>query len=143
MEVIKPEVFSWEKESQVYLNLTRGVWSIKQKSGSKWVVVAYAKNLTIKDVTCVVRESRRQAIIKAFTERGKREKEVHAWFLCKLSKELPSKQGKRITYSPYNRPDFYEVESGKTWEKSSKVSCFALPKVDGRYRETCFDNGGF
>ena len=101
---------------RVYRNLNRGtterpVYSVQQytakgrKDGRKrWIVVAYATRITLRDVTFKVDEAKRQRVI----EEGR--KNVHAYAIGAVTWGLVphwlNQSGRKVSYNPYKGSSF-------------------------------------
>jgi len=91
------------KPVQVYWNLNKKTWSIRQ--GGK--VVAYREALTLKDVTYHVQSAGKARVIR------EKQKNVHAYAKGMLFNDvvvLPSSIAKSITYNPYRDETFMQFE---------------------------------
>lgn len=88
----------------IHLNLHRNDYAITALEGPyKGKVVAYAKCVSLQDVTFKVRENVRNRV------REKGVKEVHAWVLGRLSDNLHgSEQMREAYYNPYQVDTFVD-----------------------------------
>ena len=86
----------------VYKNLVKGCWSIAETNASngRGKLIGHADRVALGDVVMVVRESRRQHVIKAKC------REVHAWCVGTLLDASSFGFGVEVTYNPYRCGSF-------------------------------------
>lgn len=90
--------------SQVYFNLNKKVWSVKQKNAEgKWRVIGHFDSILAKPLKWKVQEGGRKRVIRD------KQKNVHAWIECELVTTNTNKHyhGKEISYNPYYAGYFY------------------------------------
>lgn len=89
----------------VYYNLHKKCWSIKHKNK----VIGYADTVLLKDCSFQVSETGRKRVLR------ERKKNVHAGVTGTLvaSDVVRRKYKTCVTYNPYKRGSFYEVDSKK------------------------------
>lgn len=101
------------REVQVYKNLRRGDWSVRAAGK----VIAHVPEIALSDVRFVVRESRRQAVIRDRT------REVHAWAIGTVTESPVWETCVAITYNPYRCGTFTRRDNGAAITQA-KFVCF-------------------
>ena len=100
----------------VYRNLRTGGWSIKtaETHGDipKGKVIAHADECAITDAVFEVNASMLAATVAGTGKRGHK-RNVFAWITGKLADGQVVVSGQRVTFHPFERPDFYVVETGR------------------------------
>jgi hypothetical protein len=107
---------------------TNRQWSFKASSGpDKGKKVAEGDSVTLHAVTPFVRESTRARLVAAKNDpgTGKGEKgfrEVHAWLVGSVGEPVfPTESARRVTYRPFERPDFFYADTGETFTGAAVV----------------------
>lgn len=108
----------------VYRNLNTGEWSVKALEGpDKGKKVAEGDSLTLTGCTPFVRDSTRRRLVDAKANPGTGKgsqgfREVHAWIVGYVLQDdvIEHRAGDdRVTYRPFDRPDFFYVDSGDSF----------------------------
>jgi hypothetical protein len=102
----------------VYRNLRTGGWSIKtaERVGEipKGKVIAYADECALVDCVFEVNRTMLAATVAGTGKRGHK-RNVFAWITGKLADgDQVLADARRVTFHPFERPDFYVVETGQT-----------------------------
>ena len=113
MMVCKGRSFDAHALCRVYRNLNKGtterpVYSVQQYTNQghpagrkRWIVVAYATRITLRDVRFKVDERKRQKVI----EEGR--KNVHAYAIGAVQRRgLLNYAGRKVSYNPYKGSSF-------------------------------------
>ena len=95
-----------KKRVQVYFNLPKRVWSVRQSG----LVVEHTKAIVLRDVRFLVGKAGREKVLK------EQRKNVHAYasgYVCK-PEDLPTipERINAVTYNPYKHETFVYVENG-------------------------------
>ena len=104
----------------IYRNLTRDCWSLchlSRTGASRGKLIRHADTVTAAGCTSHVSETSRQRVVRV----GHRE--VHAWIIGDVvSVDEPVKTtGDRVTYRPFDGPDFIYADSGETFTGCEKL----------------------
>lgn len=109
----------------VYRNLRTGGWSIKtaEKHGDtpKGKVIAHADECAVTDAVFEVSARMLAATVAGTGKRGHK-RNVFAWIDGKLADGHVVVSGQRVTFHPFERPDFYVVETGETITRADAVT---------------------
>lgn len=114
----------YSRPVQVYRNLHRACWSIRQDG----LVKAYADVIHLTDTDFVVRDKGRERVLKSRT------KEVHAWLKGYIHPKPNSirafgdERWNRVTYNPYENQQFTLVKGSKPITKADRA-WMILPHV--------------
>ena len=95
------------KRVQVYFNLHKRVWSVRQSG----LVVEHTNSIVLRDVRFLVGKAGRENV------RKQKKKNVHAYasgYVCQLE-DLPiiPERINAVTYNPYKHETFVYVDNGK------------------------------
>jgi len=117
----------------VYRNLRTGGWSIKTAERVSEIpmgkVIAHADECALVDCTFEVQQRMLAATVAGTGRRG-RKRNVFAWVTGKLADgdQVLGHPERRVTFHPFERPDFYVVATGETLRQADCVRF----KADGR-----------
>ena len=116
------------KKVQVYFNITKKVFSVKDKKTG--LVIAHVNHIYLEDVIFKVSEKGRQRVL------DKKVKNVHAYvegtvYLQNLN-TLEYKE--TITYNPYKYDSFIYVGTEKKIEKCKNVAMYINNKIPMTYK---------
>jgi hypothetical protein len=99
---------------QVYYNLHKHCWSVKDKSTGR--VILHTDSVVLENCKFIVREGGRQKVLR------EQRKNVHAFVEGDMIQELiHSKNLKEVTYNPYKHDSFVEIENKKPIKNSDLV----------------------
>ena len=117
-----------KKRVQVYYNLHKKCWSVRQSG----LVVSHTNYITLREVRFLVGKSGRQKVLR------EQRKNVHAYasgYVCQVE-ELPMipERIAEVTYNPYQNETFVYVDNGKaclTADYAELEVNNKRPKVEG------------
>jgi len=107
----------YSKPVQVYRNLHKGCWSVKQNG----LVKAHSDDITMFDCEFLVNQNNRLKVIR------EKRKNVHAFVKGILSKYCDKHDHHRwgkvksISYNPYKRDSFYDVDTNESIYEADNV----------------------
>jgi hypothetical protein len=107
----------YSKPVQVYRNLHKGCWSVKQNG----LVKAHSDDITMFDCEFLVNQNNRLKVIR------EKRKNVHAFVKGILSKYCHKHDHRRwgkvksISYNPYKRDSFYDMDTNESIYEADNV----------------------
>lgn len=103
-------------EVEVYFNLHKKVWSVRNRKTRK--VILHLANVNLSNVQFIVSESGRQRVLR------EQRKNVHAFARGILESNCPLKSLKKYRqayYNPYKTKHFIDLKTGKVLDQTYTI----------------------